>query len=201
MRTGRSACATHTCVDQSEIWDRFKARLTGEGRRVTTSLVTEERGDREELAKQHFIEAFEAQRGGDLERAVELYKLSLELFPTAEAHTYLGWTYHFQGKIEEAIAECKRAIAVDPDFGNPYNDIGAYLIDLQRFDEAVPWLEQALAAKRYEPRHFPYFNLGRVYVFKGQLNTARELLQKSLEIEPQYTLARRALEKLRRMVN
>jgi Tfp pilus assembly protein PilF len=142
-----------------------------------------------------------AQRSGDLERAVELYQLSLELFPTAEAHTYLGWTYHFQGKIEDAIVECKRAIAVDPDFGNPYNDIGAYLIDLQRFDEAIPWLEQAIAAKRYEPRHFPYFNLGRVYASKGQINRARELFQKSLEIEPQYTLARRALEKVRRMVN
>jgi Tfp pilus assembly protein PilF len=176
-------------------------RLTGAERRATTSVVTEERGDREEQAKQRFIEAFEAQRGGDLERAVELYRLSLELFPTAEAHTYLGWTYHFQGKIEDAIAECKRAIAVDPDFGNPYNDIGAYLIDLQRFDEAIPWLEQAIAAKRYEPRHFPYFNLGRVYASKGQINRARELFQKSLEIEPQYTLARRALEKVRRMVN
>jgi Tfp pilus assembly protein PilF len=173
-------------------------KLTGTERRATKFVMAT---DREEQAKQHFLDAFEAQLSGDLERAVELYQRSLGLFPTAEAHTYLGWTYHFQGKIDDAIAECKRAIAVDPDFGNPYNDIGAYLIDLQRFDEAIPWLEQAMTAKRYEPRHFPYFNLGRVYVFKGQINRARELFQKSLEIEPQYTLARRALEKLRHMVN
>jgi len=138
---------------------------------------------------------------GDLDNAVELYRGSLALHPTAEAHTYLGWTYHFQGKIEEAIAECKRAIEVDPDFGNPYNDIGAYLIDLQRFDEAIPWLEQAMIAKRYDPRHFPYFNLGRVYMAKGHISHARELFQKSLAIEPRYTLARQALDKLRHMVN
>src|SRR5271154_5721237 len=146
-------------------------------------------------------EAYRAQMEGDYDHAVELYKSSLELFPTAEAHTFLGWTYHFQGKIEAAIAECKLAIAVDPEFGNPYNDIGAYLIEQERYDEAIPWLEQALTAKRYEPRHFPYFNLGRAYLAKGSINRARELFRESLEIEPQYTLARQALENVRRMLN
>ena len=146
-------------------------------------------------------DAYQAQMEGDYDRAVELYQSSLDLHPTAEAHTFLGWTYHFQGRLAEAIAECKRAIEIDPDFGNPYNDIGAYLIDLNRFDEAIPWLEQAMAAKRYEPRHFPYFNLGRVYLAKGLINRARELFQKSLAIEPRYTLARQALESVRRMVN
>jgi tetratricopeptide (TPR) repeat protein len=106
-------------------------------------------------------DAYQAQMEGDYERAVELYQSSLELHPTAEAYTFLGWTYHFQGRIEEAIAECKRAIEVDPEFGNPYNDIGAYLIELERFDEAIPWLERAVEARRYDPRHFPHYNLGR----------------------------------------
>lgn len=157
--------------------------------------------DRETQAQLQFQEAFEAQMSGDYDRAVELYRGSIALHPTAEAHTFLGWTYHFQGKIDDAIAECKRAIEIDPDFGNPYNDIGAYLIDLDRYDEAIPWLEQATQAKRYEPRHFPYFNLGRVYLAKGMINRARELFQKSLALEPRYTLARQALENVRRMVN
>jgi len=65
----------------------------------------------------------------DLELAAQFYKRSIELHPTADAHTFLGWTYHQQGKVDEAIEECKKAIAVDPTFGNPYNDIGAYLIE------------------------------------------------------------------------
>ena len=146
-------------------------------------------------------EAYEAQEGGDFDRATELYRKSLNTCPTAEAHTFLGWTYHYQGKVHDAIAECKRAIEVDPDFGNPYNDIGAYLISLKRYDEAIPWLERALKAKRYEPRHYPLFNLGRVYIAKGMLNRARELLEKALELEPDYELAQRALGSIRRMVN
>jgi|SRR5579862_403886 Tfp pilus assembly protein PilF len=157
--------------------------------------------DREEQARRRFQEAHQAQMDGDYDRAIELYRGSIALHPTAEAHTFLGWTFHFQGKIQEAIAECKRAIALDPDFGNPYNDIGAYLIDLGLFDEAIPWIERAIVAKRYEPRHFPYFNLGRAYLAKGSINRARELFQKALEIEPRYTLASQALEKLRRMLN
>jgi Tfp pilus assembly protein PilF len=157
--------------------------------------------DRQREAKQRFEDAFEAQMAGDLDRAIELYLGSIALNPTAEAHTFLGWTYHFQGKIEEAIVECKRAIEIDPDYGNPYNDIGVYLIDLNRHEEAIPWLEQAIKAKRYEPRHFPYYNLGRVYLAKGHINRARELFQQSLAIEPDYKLARLGLESARRMVN
>ena len=157
--------------------------------------------DRQEQAWELLREAYRTQMEGDYDRAVELYKNSLEIFPTAEAHTFLGWTYHFQGKIDDAIAECKRAIEVDPDFGNPYNDIGSYLIQLGKFDEAIPWLERAIAAPRYEPRHFPHFNLGRAYAAKGMLTRAGECFKESLRIEPRYALARQAVENLRRMVN
>ena len=144
---------------------------------------------------------YRAQMEGELDRAVELYKDSLDLHPTAEAHTYLGWTYHYQGKVNDAIAECKRAIAIDPEFGNPYNDIGAYLIALGRYDESIPWLERAIDAPRYEPRHYPHFNLGRAYFAKGMITRARESFQRALEIEPRYNLARDAVETLRRMIN
>src|SRR5438093_9735341 len=105
-------------------------------------------------------DAYQAQMEGDYDRAVELYQSSLELHPTAEAHTFLGWTYHFQGRIEEAIAECRLAIEIDPEFGNPYNDIGAYLIELGRFEVAIPLLVRDSEALCFEQRHFPHYNMG-----------------------------------------
>src|SRR5690349_6449307 len=75
-----------------------------------------------------FQQAYEQQMKRELEEAVNLYKKSLATHPTAEAYTFLGWTYSWTGRIDEAIDECHKAIAQDPDFGNPYNDIGAYLI-------------------------------------------------------------------------
>lgn len=152
-------------------------------------------------ARDLFQKAYRAQMKGELDRAVQLYKDSLDIHPTAEAHTYLGWTYHDLGKAEDAIAECKRAIALDPDFGNPYNDIGAYLIALGRYDDAIPWLERAIGAPRYGPRHYPHFNLGRAYFAKDMLKRARECFQNAVDVEPEYDLARQAVDSLRRMIN
>jgi Tfp pilus assembly protein PilF len=133
--------------------------------------------------------AYDSQQSGDLESAIHLYQASIESCPTAEAHTFLGWTYSSQGKYDEAIEQCKLAITVDPQFGNPYNDIGSYLIQKGELDQAIAWLEQAKKAPRYEPRHFPYVNLFRVYIKQGRLDAAqRELeqakfIQQTLEME------------------
>ena len=98
---------------------------------------------------------------GQYEDAVRLFRKSIEVHPTAEGHTFLGWSLSHLDRTEEALAECKKAIALDPDYGNPYNDIGVYLIDLGRPDEAIPWLKKAMRAKRYCCYQFPHFNLGR----------------------------------------
>jgi len=145
-------------------------------------------------------EAYQYQMGGDYEMAVELYKRSLDLHPTAEAYTFLGWTYHFQGKFDEAIAECKKAIQIDPEFGNPYNDIGAYLLEAGAYDDSQPWLERALQSKRYESYHYPHYNLGRVYMAKEMYVKAREHFEQALRMCPDYTAARDALDRVRRRI-
>jgi tetratricopeptide (TPR) repeat protein len=149
----------------------------------------------------YFRRGYEAQMGGHLDEAIDCYRRSIEIHPTAEAHTFLGWVYSFQGRHEEAIAECKVAISVDPDFGNPYNDIGAYLIELGRHEEAIAWLGRAKTASRYEPRHYPYFNLARVYVRLRRFGEAIGELHAAVAIEPRYTAARRELHRLLGMLN
>jgi tetratricopeptide (TPR) repeat protein len=156
------------------------------------------RGDDLQSAWELLKEAYQYQMGGEYEMAVELYRRSLEVHPTAEAHTYLGWAYHFQGKIEQAIAECKKAIQADPEFGNPYNDIGAYLIEKGEYDAALPWLERALQSRRYDSYHYPHYNLGRVYMAKEMYLKARQHFEQALQISPEYTLAREALDQARR---
>ena len=125
------------------------------------------------------------QMAREFDDAIRLYKESIAAYPTADAHTYLGWAYSFIGRVNEAIAQCEIAIQLDPEFGNPYNDIGVYLMQQQRFDDAIPWLERAKAAKRYEPRHFPYINLGRIYLTKGMIQKALEEFAGALKINPE----------------
>ena len=131
---------------------------------------------------------------GRYEKAIELFGKSIDLHPTAEAYTFRGWSFSELGRIEEAIAECKMAIEVDPDYGNPYNDIGVYLIDLDRPEEAISWLQKAIEAKRYCCYQYPYFNLGRVLLMQGRVSEARESLARSLSHDPDYLPARMLLE-------
>jgi Tfp pilus assembly protein PilF len=160
-------------------------------------------GERDDLdrAIELWREAYRRQMDGDLEGAVELYRRSLAVRPTAEAHTFLGWTYSFQGRLDEATAECLRAIEVDPEFGNPYNDIGVYLMQQGRLDEAVPWLEKAKRAPRYEPRQFPFMNLGRIYMRQGRWWEALRELEAAVRVAPGDRDAHKALHGLRARLN
>jgi tetratricopeptide (TPR) repeat protein len=152
-------------------------------------------------AERHFLEAYRAQMAGRLDQAIAAYQRSIECFPTAEAHTFLGWTYSFKGDYAAAIRQCQVAIEVDPDFGNPYNDIGSYLIALGRHDEAIPWLRRAIAAARYEPRHYPHVNLARVFSRQEKWQEAIRELRTALHIEPHYRPARVELHRLLGLLN
>lgn len=152
-------------------------------------------------AYRFFREAYDKQTQGQIEEAIDLYKRSLDLCPTAEAHTFLGWAYSFQNRYDEAIAECRKAIEIDPDYGNPYNDIGSYLIEKGLVDDAIPWLEQATQARRYESYCYPYYNLGRVWEQKGNWLRALENYENALKDNPDYTLAEKAVHRMRGMFN
>ncbi len=154
-----------------------------------------------EQAEFFFQEGYRHQMSGDLDAAVESYRRSIELYPTAEAHTFLGWAYSFQGKIDEAIRECEVAIQIDPDFGNPYNDIGVYLMEKREYEAAIPWLVKAMQAKRYEPRHYPHINMARVCAKKGKIDEAIAELRKALQFDPNHLGARRELHRLIGMLN
>ncbi|HWN98020.1 MAG TPA: tetratricopeptide repeat protein [Blastocatellia bacterium] len=164
-------------------------------------FLTEGEAERKRDALHYFQQAYETQMRGELDEAADLYKQSIECYPTAEAHTFLGWTYSFMGLRDEAIEECHSAIEVDPDFGNPYNDIGAYLIEAGNLHGAIPWLERAMTAPRYEAYFYPHFNLGRVYEAMGRWFEALSEYQAAVRLNPNYALAITALRRLQGRLN
>ena len=154
-----------------------------------------------ELALLYWRQGYERQMVCEVDEAIDLYRKSIAVLPTAEAHTFLGWAYSFQGRLEEAIAECRTAIEIDPEYGNPYNDIGVYLMEQERLEEAVPYLERAMRATRYECPFFPHFNLGRIYEKKGHWLKAMGEYREALRLNPGYELAAQALHRLQAMLN
>ena len=123
--------------------------------------------------------AYRYQMEGKLDRAIEHYQRSVAVHPTAEAHTFLGWSLSFQGRLEEATAECLRAIEIDPDF----------------------WLGKAKQARRYEPRQFPFMNLGRVYLKQGRWWDALREFEGAVQAAPGDVHAAKTLHQLRGQLN
>jgi tetratricopeptide (TPR) repeat protein len=141
---------------------------------------------------------YELHMQGRFPQAIEKFRQSIALHPTAEAHTYLGWSLAHLGRLTEAIAECKTAIRLDPEFGNPYNDIGVYLLEQGRKAEAIPWFRKAIKAKRYCCYQFAHFNLGRVLLEEGKIAQAKRSFERALQHDPGYEPAREGLELIRR---
>jgi tetratricopeptide (TPR) repeat protein len=155
------------------------------------------REEKKQEAMELVGKAYQHHMKGEVDRAIELYDKSIATCPTAEAYTFRGWARSYQQDFESAIADCHRAIDVDPEFGNPYNDIGAYYIELEQMDDAIPWLKMALKAKRYESYCFPHFNLGRIYEAWEKLNLALEHYRAALNENPSYTTAAKAVERVK----
>ena len=66
-----------------------------------------------------FHQAIALQFQGRLPEAIETYRRSIATYPTAEAHTYLGWTHSWMENYDLAMSEAKKAIDLDPDYGKP----------------------------------------------------------------------------------
>ncbi|MBP1772875.1 MAG: hypothetical protein H6P99_2038, partial [Holophagaceae bacterium] len=92
--------------------------------------------DKRQEAMEWVGKAYQLHMKGEVEKAIALYTKSIEIHPTAEAYTFRGWARSFEKDYASAIEDCHRAIDLDPEFGNPYNDIGAYYVEQDEPDEA-----------------------------------------------------------------
>lgn len=154
-----------------------------------------------EKSKEYFETGYRLHSEGNYDEAIMFFEKSLDAFPTAEAYTFKGWSLSMKGEYEKAIEECKKAIEIDPDYGNPYNDIGAYLISLEQYEEAAAWLELALRAEKYANREFAYYNLGVVYEKMGLWFEAIAEYRKAIVENPGYMTAKRSLNVLQMKLN
>ena len=149
---------------------------------------------RTKLADDLFRMGHVLQQLGVLGLAGEHHAESFRLLPSSESATFLGWALSESGDIESALAWCRRAIETDPTLGNPWNDIGALLLEDGELKEAVPWLSTATQSPRYDALGFPWLNLARVHERLGNKMAAFEAAREALEHIPDDEEALRIFE-------
>ena len=136
--------------------------------------------------------ASEYYNAGETEAAIELYKTSLEIAATSDAHTLLARAYARCGRTHEAVAECHQAIKLDAECGEAWNDVGTYLVELGRIEESILYFERAIRAHHCDAPHDPHFNLGRVYERLGRWYEAVDEYDQAAALLPADTGAMRA---------
>jgi protein O-GlcNAc transferase len=105
-----------------------------------------------------------------------------EDFGAARVQFNLGFGLKAEGRLDEAIAAYRQAVALKPDFAEAYNNLGNALKEQGRLDEAVVAYRQAIAAKREYSKAFS--NLGNALKDKGQIDEAIAALRQAVACDP-----------------
>jgi len=138
-------------------------------------------------AQQHFDKAY-----NDL-------KKYLQVFPdSADLHYYFGIYYSTKGKVEKAKEYFFHSMELDPEFIEAkYNY--AFLFQAEGNIQKCRVLYEEILEKKEEKKTLN--NLAVIYEQDGQLEQALVLLKKALELDPDFELAQKNLERINEKKN
>ncbi len=128
---------------------------------------------------------------GNIFKKKELYDLAILDYNEAillnknypEAYTNRGLAYLATNKNEEALHDFNQAITLNPNFSLAYCHLGIACLDFFKLDLAEEYLNQAL---NIEESYDAYLNLAAIYYLKQDHAKALGLLDKTLELKPNY---------------
>lgn len=117
------------------------------------------------------------------EDAEKAFQRVLGLNPqSARAHSGLAEVFYAAGKHVEAIAEAKSAISAGDDRAAIFTLLGVALTVTNKFDEALPALDEAL--KREPKNSMALLHRAEVFIAKNKPNEAAADLRAALAVEP-----------------
>ena len=131
----------------------------------------------------------------DLKRADELTSQALALDPNwAPLHLNKANILNLQGRIDEAIAESQRALALDPAQDYADANLGWDYAALGQFETALQYVDKAIRLSPHDPYLFGWHEMKSWFHFGlKQYGQAIESARQSLAISPNFPPAHRDL--------
>ena len=129
----------------------------------------------------------------DTKEAVRLASRAAELDDNDPwAHLALGWAAFLMRRSQDAMAEFKRALDINPNFAAAHGHLGNALACDGQADAAIPHLEQALRMSPHDPQNiFVYTALAVAYYLNGNYSEAISFGHKAVQQRPGFTGAHR----------
>ena len=106
----------------------------------------------------------------------------------ADARTMLVRYYQGVGRADDAVAEAKRAIQLNPHNADANNMMGGSLsLASARYEEGIPWLERALQLNPSDPQHQVFvINLALAHLGAGRYDEAIRLAREANRRQPDF---------------
>jgi hypothetical protein len=95
--------------------------------------------------------------------------------------------FAIQGRLDEAVAACRKALELKPDLPNAYDILGNTLREQGRLDEAVAALRKEIELEPAGP--LGYYNLGITLKMQGRVDEAVAAYQKAIELKADFAQA------------
>ncbi|MBM3285592.1 MAG: tetratricopeptide repeat protein, partial [Candidatus Aminicenantes bacterium] len=150
-----------------------------------------------DAAEAHLRLGYVYQEMLELEKAEEEYKKAGAFSGNVEASIGLAKLYYDQNQLEQALETITRATEKDRRSLAAFNLQGVIFNELGRYDEAVSSFRNALSI---DPRNdVASINLAAALINTGNIQDARELLEKTLERVKDENLKKRILEYLEKI--
>ena len=138
------------------------------------------------IAELHEQYAYCLGLSGDYTTAIKYATTAISLDPFSLMNNFhLGSIYWMAGEHEKGIEQGKKLIELEPRFWGGHCVVGANLMALKRFDEAMPELE--LAVKRnYSVFNLYYWGIG--LALTGEKDKTREVLEKMVILRSTHSM-------------
>ena len=134
----------------------------------------------------HMIRVAEANINGRPEIARRHLEALVAAFPDDERVHFMVGAFHFgRSEWQEAIAAYKRALAINPEFAPPYNQLGYALRNLGDFEGAAKTFKRYTELIPDEPN--PYDSYAELLMKMGKFQDSIGQYEKALEINPNFT--------------
>lgn len=101
---------------------------------------------------------------------------------------------HRLGKLEEAIANYRQAIKLNPNLAWYYYNLGEALGETNAWEEAIANYHQAIAFK--PDSGWLHYSLAKALIKQNQINEAVTYYQKAIQLQPNQNFIRDKLEKI-----
>lgn len=129
-------------------------------------------------------------QNGETERAKAPLREALKLDPRSEAaNVALALVFQQEGEDKSAERHFRAALASAPNSPRILNNYGAFLMEQQRYSEALEYFQKAAEDSFYPERSRVFENLGLAHQRLGQTEQARASFERALRLNSRQPLA------------